>query len=78
MSEKELMAIAEEADMIVQGYAFIRKGKNISVLNLNKPTGAIVISEEGKMLETSMDPIEQAIVLKIWERDAEFMEEENA
>lgn len=33
---------------------------------------------EGKMLESSMDEIEQAIVLKIWKEDSQFMEETNA
>ena len=34
----------------------------------------MVISEDGKMLETNMDEIEQVIVLNIWEKDSEYME----
>ncbi len=78
MLDKELMAIADAANMIVRGYAFTRKNGNISILNLNKPSHAMVINPNSKMLESSMDPIEQTIVLKIWEKDAEFMEDENA
>ena len=78
MPEKELISIADTADMIVKGYAFTRKGETISILNLNRPMCAMVIDPKGKMLESSMDPIEQAIVLKIWETDSEFMEAENA
>lgn len=78
MLDKELIAIADAANMIVHGYAFTRKNGNISILNLNKPSRAMVIDPNGKMLESSMDPIEQTIVLKIWEKDAEFMEDENA
>lgn len=78
MPENELITVADAADMIVSGYAFTRKNGNISILNLNRPSCAMVISPTGKMLESSMDPIEQAIVLKIWERDAEFMEDEDA
>ena len=74
MSDEELKQIADKADMIVKWYAFTRKGKFISVLNLKHPDHAMLISEEGKMLETNMDPIEQAMVLKIWENDSEFME----
>lgn len=70
MPEKDIIEIANAANMIVQGYAFTKKNGNISVLNLNRPTRAMVISQDGKMLESSMDPIEQTIVLKIWERDS--------
>lgn len=78
MPEIELTKIADDANMIVRGFAFTWKNGNISVLNLNNPTHAMVISNDGKMLESSMDPIEQTIVLKIWENDAEFMETEDA
>lgn len=78
MPENEIIAVADAADMIVKGYAFTRKGDTISVLNLNRPMCAMVIDNTGKMLESSMDPIEQAIVLKIWEADSEFMEDDNA
>lgn len=78
MSENELMAVADAADMIVRGYAFTRNGDTISILNLNRPMCAMVINQQGKMLETSMTPVEQAIVFKIWELNSEFMEAENA
>lgn len=78
MSEKELIEIADAANMIVRGYAFTRKNGNIFILNLNRPTHAMVINNDGKMLESSMDPVEQTLVLKIWENDSEFMEDEDA
>ena len=68
MPEEKLREIADSADMIVRGYAFTRKGDNISVLNLNDGTGAMLLSPEGKLLETNMDPIEQVIVLKAVEK----------
>lgn len=33
----KLEQIADNADLIINGYAFTRKGENVSVLNLNKP-----------------------------------------
>ena len=78
MPEEKLQEIADQADMIVRGYAFTRKDGNIAVLNLYHPESAMYISPEGKMLESSMDEIEQAIVLKIWKEDSEFMEEADA
>ena len=75
MSKEKLREIADNADMIVRGYAFTKKDNNISVLNLNRPSSAMYMSPEGKMLESTMDEIEQAIVLNIWERDSQFMED---
>ncbi len=78
MPEEKLREIADDADMIVRGYAFTRKGDNISVLNLNNGRSAMLLSPEGKLLETNMDPIEQVIVLNIWDKDAEYMEAADA
>lgn len=78
MSEKQLEEIADNADMIVHNYAFTRKGDTISILNLRNPSRAMLISNSGTLLETNMDEIEQVIVQKIWEKDAEYMECVNA
>ncbi|MBQ6483133.1 MAG: hypothetical protein IJI45_18675 [Anaerolineaceae bacterium] len=75
MTEKRIKEIADNADMIVRGYAFTKKNNNIAVLNLNRPTSAMYMTPDGKMLESTMDEIEQAIVLNIWEQDSQFVEE---
>lgn len=73
MSDKDLAAIADAADMVVQGYAFTRKNGNVSILGLDSGLGldaghrAMVLREDGIMLATNMDETEQAVVLKIWE-----------
>ena len=74
MSEKELKKIADDAAMIVKGYAFSYKDNNISVLNLNNPSRAILILQDGVILESNTDEIEEALILKIWNEDKEFME----
>ena len=78
MPEEKLLEIADQADMIVRGYAFIRKDENISVLNLNHPASAMYMTPEGRMLESTMDEIEESIVKGIWKRDAVYMEAEGA
>ena len=70
--------IADKADMIVNGYAFTRENNQIRILNLNNLEKALVISEDGKVLETTMDDIEIRIVLDYWNSDCEFMENEDA
>ena len=74
----KIKEIADRADMIVNGYAFTRENGQIRILNLNNIEKALVISEEGKVLETTMDDIEIRIALDYWEDDREFMEDENA
>ena len=74
MSE-ELIRIADEADVIINGYAFTRNGDNISVLNLNRPDKAALMSYDGIVLETSMDDIELDIVLEYYQRNRKYMEE---
>ena len=74
MPESKIEEIANNADMIINNYAFTRKNGAISILNLKHPERAMVISEDGKMLESNMDEIEQVIVLNIWEKDSEYME----
>lgn len=74
MPESELKKIADDAEMIVRGYAFTYRDGNISVLNLNNPNRAVLISKDGKVLESNTDEIEEAVILKIWSEDKEFME----
>jgi len=74
----KIKEIADKADMIVNGYAFTRENDQIRILNLNNLDKALVISEDGKVLETTMDDIEIRIVLDYWNSDHEFMEDEDA
>ena len=74
MSE-ELIRIANNADFIVNGYAFTQNGENLSVLNLNQPDCAALMSRSGEVLETSMDDVELDIVLGYYQRNRKYMEE---
>ena len=74
----KIKEIADKADMIVNGYAFTRENNKFRILNLNNLEKALVISEDGKVLETTMDDIEIRIVLDYWNSDCEFMENEDA
>ena len=74
----KIKEIADKADMIVNGYAFTRENNQIRILNLNNLEKALVISEDGKVLETTMDDIDIRIVLDYWNSDCEFMENEDA
>ena len=43
----KIKQIADQADMIINGYAFTREENRIRILNLNNPEKALVISEDG-------------------------------
>lgn len=78
MPEEKIQKIADEADMIVKGYAFKKDGEFIHVFNMNDGISAMVIDADGTMLETNMNEIEQVIVKNIWDRDSKYMEAQNA
>lgn len=67
--------IAEAADFIVNGYSFTVSGGQVRVLNLSRDTSACVLSLSGELLETTMDDIEQAIVLDYFARNKRFLPE---
>ena len=70
----KLQAIADNADVIVNGYAFTKSNDRISVLILNKPDRAAVLRPSGEVLETSMDDIELSIVTEYLQRNLKYME----
>ena len=73
MTESQILEIADNADMIVNNYAFTRHDGAISILNLKNPNRAMLLAEDGQMLETNMDEIEQVIVMNIWRSFVEPM-----
>ena len=78
MLEERIKSIADNADMVIGGYAFTKKDGIIAVLNINNPEYAMVLSLDGKMLETNMEPIEQTFVMRIWEKNSSLMEDDDA
>ncbi|MCC8045500.1 MAG: hypothetical protein LIP12_08400 [Clostridiales bacterium] len=71
----DIKEIADNADVIVNGYAFTKCDLGYRVINLNRPSKAAVFSKKGEMLETSMDDIELRIAKNYLEQNQKFMEE---
>lgn len=71
----DLLKIADNADLIVNGYAFTRNEIGFRVLNLNRPESACVLSQNGAVLETTMDDIELSIVQDYFTRNQKYLEE---
>ena len=70
-----IMEVADAAQVIVNGYAFTKAGDKVKVLNLNRPKKAVVLSQMGDVLETSMDDVELDIVLEYYKLNRKYMEE---
>ncbi len=71
----DIKTVADNADMIVGGYAFTKSGEFIRVLNLNSKASAAVLSPLGDVIETSMNDIELDIVKDYFKRNKAFLED---
>lgn len=71
----DIIKIADEADLIVNGYAFTKCDTGYRVLNLDNPQKAMVVSDKGEPLETTMDDIEIGIVVDYFLKNKKYMEE---
>lgn len=71
----DVMQVADNADMIINGYAFTKADEYVRVLNLNNPEKAVIMDKLGDVLETSMDDIEIQIVKTYWEKNKDLVEE---
>lgn len=78
MSEIELEKIAEKANIIVAGYAYILEDGQVKVLNLNNPKEACVLSLDGEMLSTNTDEVTLSLVQAYYQKNKQFMEENDA
>ena len=79
MPEEKLQEIADNAGIIVAGYAFTaNEGGLIRVLNLENPEEACVLQKDGSMVETTMDDITVLKVQAYYLKNREFMEEQDA
>ncbi len=73
MPEAKVKEVADNADLIVNGYAYTRCADNIRILNLR--TGkAAVLNDSREVIETSMDDIDIALALRYLSANEQFME----
>ena len=79
MPEAKLQEIADNATMIVSGYAFtLTVDGLIRVLNLDNADEACVLQKDGTMIETTMNDITLLKVQAYYLKNKEFMEDQNA
>jgi len=72
MPKKRAKAIADAADMIVDGFAVNKHELGYRIVNLNSGN-VVVVSPDFRPLESSMDEIEEAIAIKNLTENLEFL-----
>ena len=70
----DLKQFADDAEVIIDGYAFSRYHDGYRVLNLNAPDKAAVFAADTSVLQTTMDDIELHIVAKYLKSSLKYME----
>ena len=74
MSEEKAMVIAENADIVLNGYAVTRDSENFRVVNLRTGKAAYIMAS-GELSETNMDDVESAIALRIISENRKYIAE---
>ncbi len=74
MSIDRKKEIADQAEVIINGYAVIKNDIGILVVNLNADNASAVFDRNDEMLETSMDDIDLAIAHDYLIKSKKYME----
>lgn len=74
----DMKQIADAADVIIDGFATLKKDNEYTVVNLNQPGHSTVFKEDGTVIETSMDDIEITIAENYLRQSLKYIEEEAA
>jgi hypothetical protein len=72
MSEEKAMDIAENADIVLNGYAVTRDSENFRVVNLRTGKAAYIMAS-GELSETNMDDVESAIAVRIISENRKYI-----
>ncbi len=71
----DIKAAAEEADVIIRGYAVSTCAQGYRILNLNNGKGAAILKGDGTLIETNMDDIELSIARRYMLDALKYMED---
>ena len=75
MNNNDITNIASTAQMIVNGYAFtLMENDMVRVVYLHEPHHALIMTQDGETIETSMDDIEIDIVQGYWKNNKKTLE----
>lgn len=74
-SKADIYALADAAEVIVQGYAFFDRGDSVTIINLHK-LSEITSFYNNELIEANMDYIEAYKVNKLYQANVKYMEKD--
>lgn len=72
MHSRKAQKIADAAEMIVDGFAVLRHELGYRIVNLNSGN-VVVVSPKFKILESSMDEIEETMAIRNLTENLDFL-----
>lgn len=72
MNEDKARAIAENSDLVLNGYAVTLDAGNFRVVNLRTGKAAYIMTS-GELSETNMDEVESAIAMRIVSENRKYI-----
>ena len=72
MDEEKARTIAENSDLVLNGYAVTLDAGNFRVVNLKTGKAAYIMAS-GELSETNMDEVESAIALRIVSENRKYI-----
>ena len=72
MPKRKAKVIADAAEMVVDGFAVFKQESGYKIVNLNSGN-VVVVSDKFKVIESSMDEIEETIAVRNLVDNLEFI-----
>ena len=72
MDEEKARTIAENSDLVLNGYAVTLDAGNFRVVNLKTGKAAYIMAS-GELSETNMDEVESAIAMRIVSENRKYI-----
>ena len=72
MDEEKARTIAENSDLVLNGYAVTLDAGNFRVVNLKTGKAAYIMTS-GELSETNMDEVESAIAMRIVSENRKYI-----
>ena len=72
MDEEKARTIAENSDLVLNGYAVTLDNGNFRVINLKTGKAAYIMAS-GELSETNMDEVESAIAMRIVSENRKYI-----
>ena len=74
----EMETLANEADVIICGYAVSKFGFGFRVINLHDLNSCSVFGEDASLIETNMNDVELSVAREYFRKALKYMEDGNA